>query len=115
MSGEGHYVSFRRTNKTEEDNEDLCKIFERLILASPVTKHMKFYPRNVGQVTLYEKDGSNTPKWMKEELEDGQFWLYISTYESWYEDPDIYESEDREDSFVSIAKRFAVNNNLNMT
>jgi len=115
MSGEGHHASFRRTNKTQEDNEDLCKMFERFILASPVTKHMKLYPRNVGQVTLYEKDGSNTPKWMKEELEDGEFWFYISTYESWYEDPDIYESEDREDSFISIAKRFAVNNNLIMT
>jgi hypothetical protein len=114
MSGEGHYASFRRTDETQEDNEDLCKMFERLILTSPVTKHMKFYPDSVGQVTLYEKDGSDTPQWLKERLEDGEFWFYISTYESWYEDADIYESEDREDSFVSIAKKFAVNNNLNM-
>jgi hypothetical protein len=115
MSGEGHHVSLKRTNKTKESNKDLCKMFERLILASPVTKHMKFYPDSVGQVTLYEKDGSDTPQWLKERLEDGEFWLSISTTEDWYENADIYESEDREDSFVSIAKRFAINNNLEIT
>jgi len=36
----------------------------------------------------------------------------ISTCESWYEDADIYESFDRSDSFVSLAKQFAEQYNL---
>ena len=37
---------------------------------------------------------------------DGTFEVMISTYESWYEDADLYEGE-REDSFLSLAKKFA--------
>jgi len=113
MSGEGHSVFFRRTNKTQEDNWELCKIFERWIMNSPVKKHMKFYPDHVGQVQLYEKGGENVPKWMEKYLRfDGTFELMISAHESWYEDADIYESFDRADSFVSLAKRFAEQYNL---
>lgn len=108
MSGEAHSAFFRRTNETKESNTQLCKIFERIILASPVKKHMKFYPDSVGQVHLYEKGGKEVPKWMEKDLRfDGTFELMISTYESWYEDGDIYESFDRADSFVSLAKKFA--------
>ena len=107
MGGEAHTAFFRRTNKTKESNTQLCKIFERIILASPVKKHMKFYPDSVGQVHLYEKGGQDVPDWMKKTLRfDGTFELMISTYESWYEDADIYEGE-REDSFFSLAKKFA--------
>ena len=114
MSGEAHSVFFRRTNKTKESNSQLCKIFERIILASPVKKHMKFYSDNVGQVHLYEKGGADVPKWMEKDLRfNGTFELHISTYESWYEDGDIYESFDRADSFVSLAKKFAEQYNLN--
>ena len=113
MSGEAHSVFFRRTNKTKESNSQLCKIFEKIILASPVKKHMKFYPDHIGQVTLYEKGGDNVPKWMEKDLRfNGTFELMISAYESWYEDADIYESFDRADSFVSLAKRFAEQYNL---
>jgi hypothetical protein len=108
MSGEAHTAFFRRTNKTKESNSQLCKIFEGIILASPVKKHMKFYSDNVGQVHLYEKGGEDVPKWMEKDLRfDGTFELHISTYESWYEDGDIYESFDRADSFVSLAKKLA--------
>ena len=31
-------------------------------------------------------------------------------YESWYEDADIYESHNRDDSFVSLAREFAKDN-----
>lgn len=113
MSGEAHSVFFRRTDKTEKSNTQLCKIFERIILASPVKKHMKFYPDYVGQVELYEKGGKNVPKWMQKHLRfDGTFELMISTYESWYEDADLYEGE-REDSFTSLAKKFADLHSLN--
>ena len=113
MSGEAHSVFFRRTNQTEEPNWELCKIFEGRIMRSPVKKHMKFYPNHVGQVHLYEKGGDDTPKWMEKYLRfDGTFQLMISTYESWYEDADIYESFDRSDSFVSLAKQFAEQYNL---
>ena len=80
---------------------------------SPVRKHMKFYPNHIGQVHLYEKGGEDMPKWMEKELRfDGTFELHISTYESWYEDGDIYEGE-REDSFPSLAESFAKSNHLN--
>ena len=107
MSGEAHTAFFRRTSETKESNTQLCKIFERIILASPVKKHMKFYPDHVGQVHLYEIGGEDVPKWMEKDLRfNGTFQLHISTYESWYEDGDIYEGE-REDSFPSLAKKFA--------
>ena len=113
MSGEAHTAFFRRTNKTKESNTQLCKIFERIILASPVKKHMKFYPDHVGQVHLYEKGGENVPDWMEKTLRfDGTFELMISTYESWYEDADLYEGE-RKDSFTSLAKSFAESTHLN--
>jgi hypothetical protein len=74
---------------------------------------MKFYPDHLGQVELYEKGGENVPKWMEKKLRfDGTFELMISAYESWYEDADIYESFDRADSFVSLAKKFAEQYNL---
>ena len=74
---------------------------------------MKFYPNHIGQVELYEKGGENVPKWMEKDLRfNGTFELMISTYESWYEDADIYESFDRADSFVSIAKKFSEQFNL---
>ena len=113
MSGEAHTAFFKRTDKTKESNTQLCKIFERIILASPVKKHMKFYPDHVGQVHLYEKGGEDVPKWMEKELRfDGTFELMISTYESWYDDADLYEGE-REDSFLSLAKSFAESTHLN--
>jgi len=112
MSGEAHSAFFRRTNETKESNTQLCKIFERIILASPVKTHMKFYPDSVGQVHLYEKGGEDVPKWMEKGLRfDGTFELMISTYESWYDDADLYEGE-REDSFLSLAKKFAEQFNL---
>jgi len=113
MSGEAHSAFFRRTDTTQEDNYELCQIFEHQIMNSSVKKHMKFYPAYLGQVELYEKGGENVPKWMEKYLRfDGTFELMISTHESWYEDADIYESFDRADSFVSIAKKFAEQYNL---
>ena len=40
------------------------------------------------------------------------FQFYISVYESWYKDADLYESHEVEDSFVSLARRFANDNAL---
>ena len=36
----------------------------------------------------------------------------ISVYDSWHEDADLYESHEREDSFVSLARKFANDNAL---
>lgn len=113
MSGEAHTAFFQRTKNTTYSNNELRRIFENIIMNSPVRKHMKFYPDHVGQVHLYEKGGEDMPKWLEKELRfDGTFELHISTYESWYEDGDIYEGE-REDSFPSLAKSFAKSTHLN--
>ena len=113
MSGEAHTAFFQRTKNTTYSNNELRRIFENIIMSSPVRKHMKFYPDHVGQVHLYEKGGENVPKWMEKDLRfDGTFELMISTYESWYEDADLYEGE-REDSFTSLAKSFAESTHLN--
>ncbi|MGI9357936.1 MAG: hypothetical protein ACR2ON_00865 [Paracoccaceae bacterium] len=113
MSGEAHTAFFQRTKNTTHSNNELRRIFENIIMNSPVRKHMKFYPDHVGQVHLYEKGGEDLPKWLEKELRfDGTFELHISTYESWYEDGDIYEGE-REDSFPSLAKSFAESTHLN--
>jgi hypothetical protein len=112
MSGEAHTAFFQRTKNTTCSNKELRRIFENIIMNSPVRKHMKFYPDHVGQVHLYEKGGEDMPSWLEKELRfDGTFELHISTYESWYEDGDIYEGE-REDSFPSLAKSFAESNHL---
>jgi hypothetical protein len=112
MSGEAHTAFFQRTENTTCSNNELRRIFENIIMNSPVRKHMKFYPDHVGQVHLYEKGGEDMPSWLEKELRfDGTFELHISTYESWYEDGDIYEGE-REDSFPSLAKSFAESNRL---
>ena len=113
MSGEAHTAFFQRTKNTTYSNNELRRIFENIIMNSPVRKHMKFYPDHVGQVHLYEKGGEDVPDWMEKTLRfDGTFEVMISTYESWYEDADLYEGE-REDSFLSLAKSFAESTHLN--
>ena len=112
MSGEGKSVSFRRTQGTTKSNKQLLREFQRIIYASPVTRHMKWYGQNES-VGLLEHGDKERQKWEQKYVAiKDTFQFEISVYESWYEDPDLYESHDRDDSFVSLAKKFAEDNNL---
>jgi len=112
MSGEGLSVSFRRTSMTEKSNAELLREFQNIVYASPVTKHMKWYGKN-HSVDILEHGDDNRQKWEQESVAiKDSFKFEISVYESWYKDADLYESHEREDSFVSLARKFAVDNYL---
>ena len=112
MSGEGLSVSFRRTQETSKSNQELLQEFQRIIYASPVTRHMKWYGK-AHSVDILEHGDDNRPKFQQEYVAiKDTFQFEISVYDSWYEDADLYESHEREDSFVSFARKFANNNAL---
>ena len=110
MSGEGLSVSFRRTPETTKSNEQLLREFQKIIYASPVTKQMKWYG-NDHSVEMIEHGDEELAKWQREAVAiKDTFKFTISVYESWHEDADLYESHDIEDSFVSLARKFAKDN-----
>jgi len=112
MSGEGLSVSFRRTSMTKKSNAELLREFQKIIYASPVTNHMKWYGRD-HSVDIEEHGDDTLQKWQQEGVAiKDTFKFCISVYESWYQDADLYESHEREDSFVSLARKFAVDNYL---
>jgi len=112
MSGEGLSVSFRRTSMTAKSNQQLLREFQSIVYASPVTKHMKWYGKD-HSVDILEHGDDNRPKFQQEYVAiKDTFQFEISVYESWYKDADLYESHEREDSFVSLARKFANDNAL---
>ncbi len=112
MSGEGLSVSLRRTSMTAKSNQELLKEFQKIIYASPVTKHMKWYGKD-HSVDILEHGDDNRQKWEQEYVAiKDTFQFEISVHESWHEDADLYESHEREDSFVSLAFKFAKDNYL---
>ena len=112
MSGEGLSVSFRRTSSTTKSNQQLLREFQRIIYNSRVMQHMKWYGRDYS-VDILEHGDDNRQKWEQEYVAiKDTFQFEISVYESWHEDADLYESHEVEDSFVSLAREFAVNNKL---
>jgi len=112
MSGEGLSVSFRRTKATTKSNQELLREFQKIIYASRVTTHMKWYGE-AHSVDILEHGDDNRPKFQQEYVAiKDTFQFEISVYESWYQDADLYESHKREDSFVSFARKFAEDNNL---
>ena len=112
MSGEGLSVSFRRTSMTEKSNAELLREFQNIIYASRVTRHMKWYGRD-HSVDILEHGDDNRQKFEQEYVAiKDTFQFEISVYDSWYEDADLYESYEREDSFVSLAMKFAGDNYL---
>ena len=112
MSGEGLSVSFRRTSMTEKSNAELLREFQKIIYASPVMKHMKWYGK-AHTLDILEHGDDNRQKFEQEYVAiKDTFQFEISVYESWYEDADLYESHEREDSFVSLAMKFAGDNYL---
>ena len=112
MSGEGLSVSFRRTSMTAKSNAELLREFQSIVYASPVTKHMKWYGKDYS-VDILEHGDDNRQKWEQESVAiKDSFQFKISVYESWYKDADLYESHEVEDSFVSLARKFANDNAL---
>ena len=112
MSGEGLTTSFRRTKQTTKSNKQLLREFQGIIYASRVMKHMKWYGQ-AESVQLIEHGDEELPKFQQEYVAiKGTFEFYISVRESWYKDADLYESHEVEDSFVSLARRFANDNAL---
>ena len=113
MSGEGKTVSFERTKQTIKSNQQLLEEFKGLVFASKkVTSHMKWRGRD-HSVELIEHGDTSLPSWLQESVaNEGDFQFYISVYDSWYQDANNYECDKTEGSFVSIAKKFAQNNNL---
>ena len=112
MSGEGLSVSFRRTQETTKSNQELLREFQKIIYASPVTNHMKWYGRD-HSVEIEEHGDDTLQKWQQEGVAiKDTFRFCISVYESWYQDADLYESHERKDSFVFLARKFANDNAL---
>lgn len=112
MSGEGLSVSFRRTSFTDKSNAELLEEFQKIIYNSRVMRHMKWYGK-LHSVDILEHGDDNRPKFQQEYVAiKDTFQFEISVYDSWYKDADLYESHEVEDSFVSLAFKFAKDNNL---
>jgi hypothetical protein len=112
MSGEGLTTSFRRTTQTTKPNKQLLGEFQKIIYSSRVMKHMKWYGQ-AESVQLIEHGDEELPKFQQEYVAiKDTFQFYISVSESWYGDVDLYESHEVEDSFVSLARKFANDNAL---
>lgn len=112
MSGEGLSVSFRRTQKTAKSNQELLREFQKIIYSSRVMKHMKWYGQ-AESVYLEEHGDEELTSWQRDGVAiKDTFQLCISVYESWYKDADLYESHEVEDSFASLARKFANDNAL---
>ena len=112
MSGEGLSVSFRRTSMTQKSNEELLKEFQKIVYASRVTTHMKWYGE-AHSVYMEEHGDEELQKWQQRGVAiKDTFNFCISVYDSWYKDADLYESHERKDSFVSLARKFANDNAL---
>ena len=112
MSGEGLTTSFRRTKATNKSNRQLLREFQEIIYSSRVTTHMKWYGE-AESVQLIEHGDEELPKFQQEYVDiKDTFQFYISVSESWYKDADLYESHEVEDSFVSLARKFANDNAL---
>jgi hypothetical protein len=113
MSGEGHTTSFKRTTQTTKSNKQLLEEFKSLVYSSKkVMSHMKWYGKEYS-VELVEHGDEEQPKWRQESVAiKDTFEFYISTYESWYNDANNYECHETEGSYVSLARKFAEDNNL---
>ena len=110
MSGEQLSVSFRRTSMTSLSNEELLREFQKIIYASRVNTHMKWYGE-ANSVYMEEHGDEELQRWQQEGVAiKDTFRFCISVYESWHDDADLYESYNRDDSFVSLANEFAKDN-----
>lgn len=113
MSGEGLSVSFRRTSQTKESNDELLWKFQDLVYSNKkIMSHMKWYGK-LYSVQLIEHGDEELQKWQQESVAiKDSFQFNISVYESWGEDSNYYECHKTEGSFVSVARKFALDYNL---
>lgn len=112
MSGEGKSVSFRRTRETTKSNQELLEEFQKIIYRSRVTMHMKWHGK-AHSVYMEEHGDKELQEFQQRYVAiKDTFNFCISVYDSWHEDADLYESHEREDSFVSLARKFANDNAL---
>lgn len=113
MSGEGLSVSFRRTSQTKESNDELLWEFQDLVYSNKkIMSHMKWYGK-LYSVQLIEHGDEELQKWQQESVAiKDSFRFNISVYESWGEDSNYYECHKTEGSFVSVARKFALDYNL---
>jgi len=113
MSGEGLSVTFRRTKQTAKSNNDLLEEFKTLVYSSKkIMSHMKWYGKEYS-VELIEHGDEELRYWEKEDVAiKDSFQFRISVYESWGEDSNYYECHKTEGSFVSVARKFALDYNL---
>ena len=112
MSGYGLSVSFKRTQSTTKSNQELLEEFQKIIYSSRVMKHMKWYGQ-AESVQLIEHGDEELPKFQQKYVAiKDTFQFEISVRDSWYKDADLYESHEREDSFASLAFKFASDNYL---
>jgi len=113
MSGEGLSVSFRRTSQTKESNDELLRKFQNLVYSNKkIMSHMKWYGK-LYSVELIEHGDEELQKWQQEDVAiKDSFQFNISVYESWYEDANYYECHKTDGSFVSVARKFALDYNL---
>ena len=110
MSGEGLSVSFRRTSMTSKSNDELLREFQKIVYASRVTTHMKWYGEAYS-VGIVEHGDEELQEWQQRDVAiKDTFQFTISVYDSWYKDADLYEPHNRDDSFVSLANEFAKDN-----
>ena len=111
MSGEGLSVSFRRTSMTQKSNEELLREFKDLVYSNKkVMSHMKWYGFD-HSVYMEEHGDEELQRWQQEGVAiKDTFRFCISVYEYWHDDADLYESYNRDDSFVSLANEFAKDN-----
>ena len=73
---------------------------------------MKWYGK-AHTLDILEHGDDNRQKFEQEYVAiKDTFQFEISVHESWYEDADLYESHEVEDSFVSLARKFAEDHNL---
>lgn len=110
MSGEQLSVSFRRTSMTSKSNDELLREFQKIVYASRVTTHMKWYGEAYS-VGIVEHGDEELQEWQQRDVAiKDTFQFTISVYDSWYKDADLYDSHKRDDSFVSLANEFAKDN-----
>ena len=113
MSGEGLSVSFRRTSQTKESNDELLWKFQNLVYSNKkIMSHMKWYGK-LYSVELIEHGDEELQKWQQEDVAiKDSFKFSISVYESWGADSNYYECHKTDGSFVSVARKFALDYNL---
>ena len=107
MSGEGKGYTFRRTRKTSRSTKELHEEFNKIFFTEcPLREYVK-----IGHGVELIQHGDDHV-WARDLVLKGMFEFSISLHEGWQEDWEYLEDENREDSFLSLSKKFAEENGL---